>query len=238
MTVEEFSNEFDVLVNSYKRFKAYDSQEILDSIEFNEYEKSVFLTKAQEETVLSLYTGKNPYGDSFENTEELRRYLSNLVVDKTLEPITTSDGSPLGVASNSKFFTLPDNLWFITYESVTTSGSNCDNRKYMRVFPVKEDEYQAIRSNPFRGANKRRALRLDLSEGNIEIICKFEVIKYYIRYIKKLSPIILEDMPNGLTVNDIGTETECQLHESLHRRILERAVAMGLQSKGYTASKE
>jgi len=44
MTNQEFSNEFDTLVNSYRRFKDFDDREILDSIEFNEYEKSVFLT--------------------------------------------------------------------------------------------------------------------------------------------------------------------------------------------------
>jgi hypothetical protein len=46
MTIEEFSENFDTLVSSYRRFKAFDGKEILDSIEFNEYEKSVFLTKA------------------------------------------------------------------------------------------------------------------------------------------------------------------------------------------------
>jgi hypothetical protein len=46
MTCEEFSNEFDVLVDSYRRFKSYDEKEQLDSIEFSEYEKSVFLTSA------------------------------------------------------------------------------------------------------------------------------------------------------------------------------------------------
>ncbi len=34
-------------------------------------EKSIFLTKAQEEIIIDLYNGKNPFGDSFEKTEEL-----------------------------------------------------------------------------------------------------------------------------------------------------------------------
>jgi len=79
MTCEEFSNEFDVLIDSYKRFKKFDSQEILDSIEFNEYEKSIFLTKAQEQVVISMYNGKNPFNDSFEKTEEIRTYLAALI---------------------------------------------------------------------------------------------------------------------------------------------------------------
>lgn len=69
MTTEEFSNEFDVLLNSYSS----------GGVEFNEYEKSIFLTKAQEDLLVELYNGKNPFRESFEETEEIRRYLSNLV---------------------------------------------------------------------------------------------------------------------------------------------------------------
>ncbi len=39
----------------------------------------LFLTNAQEEIVIDMYNGKNPFGDSFERTEEIRRYLSTLI---------------------------------------------------------------------------------------------------------------------------------------------------------------
>ena len=50
MTTEEFSNEFDVLVQSFSRQNQYG--DISTEIAFNEYEKSVFLTKAQEAIVI------------------------------------------------------------------------------------------------------------------------------------------------------------------------------------------
>jgi hypothetical protein len=68
MTVQEFSDEFDVLASSYRRFKALDQMEQLDSLDFNEYEKSIYLTKAQEEIIKDLYSGKYS-GDSFESSE-------------------------------------------------------------------------------------------------------------------------------------------------------------------------
>lgn len=231
MTTEEFSNQFDTLVASYRRFKDFDKQELLDSIEFDEYEKSIYLTKAQEELVVSLYTGRNSSALSFEETEELRRYLSNLVEEANLSPIVTSDGKPLGIESNSKFFTLPDDLWFITYEAASLGDGECEGHSTLDVYPVRQDEYHKIKRNPFRGANFRRALRLDLSENNIEIISKYTVTGYYVRYIRKIKPIVLEDMPNDLTINGEGKETNCELHESLHQRILEMAVLMALQSK-------
>jgi hypothetical protein len=49
MTSEEFSNEFDILLNTY----AADGVITVD-----EYDKSVFLTKAQESLVIDLYTGR------------------------------------------------------------------------------------------------------------------------------------------------------------------------------------
>ena len=79
MTRKDFSNGFDTLVNSYRRFRSFDNKEATDSIEFDEYEKSFFLTKAQEEIVVELYTGKNGWNDSFESSEEMRRYLSSLI---------------------------------------------------------------------------------------------------------------------------------------------------------------
>lgn len=238
MNTEEFSNQFDVLVSSYRRFRDFDNRESLDTLEFDEYEKSIYLTKAQEELVLSLYNSKNSFVESFEQTEELRRYLSNLVFEAKLPPITNLEGKILGMESNSKFFSLPDGsnkmpgVWFITYERALAEGEDCDASAKQEVYPVRQDEYNKIRKNPFRGANKRRALRLDLSDNVIEIISKVEVTSYYIRYIRKPQPIVLEDMPNGLSVEGESHETDCELHESLHQRILEMAVVMALQSKG------
>lgn len=237
MTIDEFSNSFDTLLNSYALISNFGEETSKQTITLDEYEKSVLLTKAQEEIVLSLYNGKNPYGEAFEETEELRRYLSNLITEKSLKPITNTSGTPLGLESKSKFFTLPEDLWFITLESVVVDNSKCDAETIMKVYPVKQDEYQAIRDNPFRGANDRRALRLDLSEGNVEIICKYMIAIYYIRYIKKVPPIILEDLPNDLTIEGKSEASNCILHEALHQKILDKAVQLALQSRGYNINK-
>ena len=231
MTTQEFSDAFDTLVSSYRRFKDFDNKEILDSIEFNEYEKSYFLTKAQDELVIALYNGRNVSGESFESTEELRRYLSNLVKEARLQPITNASGLVIGIGSNSKFFTLPQDLWYITYEAVDIDGARCNALSPMDVYPVTQDDYNKTKRNPFRGANDRRALRLDLSDGVIEIVCRYIVKDYYVRYLRKPKPIVLEDMPNNLTIDGVGKKSECELHEALHQRILERAVTEALQSK-------
>ena len=237
MTIEEISNEFDILVASYKRFKAFDNREILDSIEFNEYEKSVFLTNAQEEIVINLYNGKNPYGDSFESTEELRRYLDSLVKIKEYNIDEQVEGIKL--ESKSVLFQLPEFIAFITMERVVYDDESlgCANGTVADVYPVTQDEYNRLRDNPFRGSSKYKALRLDYGDNIVEIIPKYNIGKYIIKYLSKPSPIILTDLPEGLKVDNDAVAHECQLNSMLHRTILERAVSMALASKGISIDK-
>ena len=237
MRLEDFSTQMDNLLNSYAATANYGSTNNPGSIELDEFEKSLFLTKAQEEVVQSLYNGKNPYRESFEETEEMRRLLGNLIKDAELNPVTTSSGAVLGVDSKSKFFTLPSNLWFITYESVTISDGKCENMTSLEVYPVKQDEYHRIRKNPFRGANDRRALRLDLSENNVEIVSKYQVTKYYVRYLRRLRPIVLAELGDS-SIEGYSTPQSCEVHESLHQRILELAVQMAIQSRGYSTNRD
>ena len=228
MTVAEFSDKFDALVNSYRRFKDFDKKEELDSIEFDEYEKSVWLTRSQLDIVLSYYAGKNPSGLSFERTEEIRRYLDSLV--KT--SVITIPSSGTAVNSSSAFFQLPEDIAFITLEQIKYSESGkCWDGMDAEVFPARQDEYARLRKNPFRGPSNNRALRLDCGEGKVEIIAKHPIGSYLVRYLAKPAPIVLEDMPNGLTIDGVGTAQTCALNDMLHQTILEHAVELALQSK-------
>lgn len=235
MTTEEFSNEFDTLLNSYSSTEAFGK--VAGTLELDEYEKSVFLTKAQEEVVIGMYNGKNPFGDSFERTEEIRRYLSDLV-----KTYTTADKKTghTGLSESSVFFDLPDDLWFITYEAVNLKddGLGCMSGEGISVTPVTQDEYHRIRKNPFRGTNERRALRLDLSGKAVEIISKYNIESYLVRYLSRPAPIILTDLTDNLSINGISIKTECELNPVIHRTILERAVKLAIISRVPNAGKE
>jgi hypothetical protein len=237
MTVSDFSSYFDTQLNSYAKTANFGSTDNPATIELDEYEKSLFLTKSEQDYVIDLYSGRNSLGASFEETEELRRYLANLVKEAKLDPITTTTGI-LGMDSKSKFFTLPEDLMFITYESVEISDGKCDDMTHLDVIPVRQDEYHKIKKNPFRGANDRRALRLDLSDGVVEIISKYTVAEYYVRYLRKLKPIILVNLGNENSIDGYNTAMNSEVHESLHQRILEIAVQMAIQSRGYTNNRD
>lgn len=228
MNTKEFSNQFDTQISAFNTRQAHGVQ---DSLSFDEYEKSVFLTKAQEKLVISYYTGRNSDNESFEFTEEVRRYLANLIREASLSPITTSNGLPLGISSSSKFFTLPEDLWFITYEAATVSSDDCHNGSVLDVVPVTQDEYHKVKRNPFRGANGRRVLRLDLAEKVVELVSKYDIGSYYLRYLSEIAPIILEDLPDGMTIHGQSEENQCVLHPALHQSILDLAVSLAIASK-------
>lgn len=230
MTNEEFSNEFDNLVNKNiaKPF-GVDST----PLEFDEYEKSMFLTKAQESVVISLYRGTLT-GDSFEKTEELRRYLNELIKTYT----TTNKVENEGLTDNSYFFDIPDDVWFITYESAVSQDERlgCAKGTVMEVVPTAQDDLYKTSRNPFRGPNKRRVLRLDVEGKVVELISKFDIDKYQIRYLAKPEPIILIDLPEDLSINGLTKKTECILNPAIHRVILETAVNLALKSRAGAGS--
>jgi hypothetical protein len=104
INAQELSNSFDTVLNSYASSIPYGEQASKREIVLDEYEKSLFLTRSQEDVVISLYNGKNSLGESFETTEELRRYLEVLVKTKTYVPNDTQDVE--SVSSSSLIFDL------------------------------------------------------------------------------------------------------------------------------------
>ena len=222
MTTKEFSDAFDTLINTYG-----DSSR---TIALDEYEKSLFLTQAQEQIVVELYTGRNNKASSFEETEELRSNLKGLI--KTV-PIPESEEAFNGISEYSKFFILPKDVLFITYEVATISdeSAGCKNGSKIPVIPVTQDEFNRVMNNPFRQASKRRALRLDNSLDVAEIVTKYNIKDYTIRYLSKPTPIVVADL-EGVSIDKVDKITECKLNSALQRYILERAVALAIASRG------
>lgn len=247
MNINEFSYEFDVLASSYLHeggFTVSDSS----MLAFNEYEKSIYLTREQENLVLGLYSDQSSIG-SFEQTEQLRRDLDNLLSTDILDPVSAELYSKKPKARNivpdSQLFKLPKGLWFIVYEAgryEADENDDCRNDEDgfpVEIVPVTYDTLHRIKANPFRGPNRRRALRLDngkhtvsQSEDNyVEILPKYKLSKYFVKYIRRPKPIILTQLDGDLSIDGEQQAMGCELHDSLHRLILDGAVRMALSSR-------
>lgn len=213
MNNKEFSNEFDILYNNLMSNNA---------APLSEYEKSVLLTQSQESIVIDIYNGRFN-GESFENTEEVTEYISNLVKEVILHYTIENEAH-----KNSIFFPLPEDLWFITYESANLSDEflGCANNKDVVVVPVSQDNFYNVFRNPFRGPNNRRILRLTIGT-KAELVSKYNIKSYTVRYLSRPDPIILEDLTGyGVSINNETKVTECKLNPVIHRAILNRAVSL------------
>lgn len=229
MTTKEFSDAFDTLLNGYSTQMNFGDSASMGGMVLDEYEKSLFLTQAQEQIVVELYTGRNNKLSSFEKTEELRSNLKGLI--KTDTP-TESKEDFKGISKYSKFFILPDDVLFITYEAATIDdeSAGCKNGSEISITPVTQDEFNRVMNNPFRQASKRRALRLDNGLDIAEIVTKYNIKDYTIRYLSKPKPIVLANL-DEVSIDKENKITECKLDSAMHRYILERAVALAIASR-------
>lgn len=228
MTTVEFNNEFDIHYNAI----ASQSAPGLD-----QYEKSVFLTKAQEEIVKNYYTPNgNKYQKGFEGSEKRRVDLKELVQNHSSTTIVTNSN---GISSTSKFFVIPDDVFLIVYEKAILGSSDpCLSGKEVKVVPKTHDEFNYQVKNPFKKPDSNLVWRLNISEQNnnkvVELLSPNTITAYQIRYIKFPEPIVLTNLAaafpgEGLSIDGVTLPQTCQLDESIHREILDRAVELALR---------
>lgn len=218
MTIDEFSWEFDILYNNLSNMSAPG---------VNDYEKSVFLTRAQEQLITELYTGTG-ISDGFDSSEQIRQYLNSLV--RTIHiPDTDSIYSnfynkykefPLNPIDNKILYTV--NMYLVA------------DKDLIPVFPITYDEYNITIKNPFK-LNKKRVLGIT-SNNSIIIISNnvYNRIYLVVSYLTKPNPIILNNL-NGVTIDGQDQQSAIiDVPESLHFEIVKRAVQLALVANNAT----
>lgn len=216
MSPSEFSNQFDILYNNIMSNAAPG---------LNEYEKSVLLTKAQNEIVKNYYNPKgNKYQEGFDGSAKRQIDFSELVTTAKI----TSTVSGATYDRRGKLYELPQRLMLIIQESIDTNNGT------FQVIPIKFDEYMRLMSKPFKEPLKWQAWRLvtdSNSNINAEIIAHSPdtIESYNIRYIRRPRPIILVDLTTeygDLTIDGESAVSECELNPEVHEEILQRAVEL------------
>ena len=222
MNVQEFSNTFDTLLQPYITKDVNGNQ---NNLAFDEYEKSIFLTKAQEQIVLELY-------QELEQSEEVRKYLSNLIKTDNYVPIGEQDETLINNSFKSYKVEISNDILFMIYEQCTLSDeNNCINNKVVSVVPTIHDDLDKVLKNPFKSPNSRKVIRLDF-DNKIELISKYNISNYKVRYLKKPNPIILVELEDNLSINNGDTKvSNGETNPILHERIVQRAVQLAVQSK-------
>ena len=244
MLAEEFSQEFDILYNNISSNQAPG---------LTEYEKSVFLTKAQDEIIKNYFTGK-PNGNKYqEGIEDSAKRYSDFSCLITVASIPIDYNAPNTIDSRGQVVQLPDDLMISLNEKfeivlqVSQESTQVDKViDSYQVIPITLGEYQRLMSKPSGDPLKRQVWKLmgnsSTGNGSIEIIPhwrdgKNEKNRLVIRYVRHPYPIILENLEaQDLTINgkqDIYGSTltptsneACELAKELHPEILQRAVEL------------
>lgn len=222
----EFSNEFDVL---------YDSITSYQCPGLTSYEKSVLLTKAQEEVVRSYFDPKsNRLQEGFDGSEKRQIDFSML-----METVEYADDTPSPFLdptfdlyrSGVKSVVIEDNIMMIVNEYIICDKEGTDVR--LSVVPITYTDYSKMLKRPFKRPKRYQAWRLitgkvtknEKPHIKVDLICGADEapIKYVLRYVRRPKPIILEDL-SGATINGVRGESECELDPTLYRVIIQRAV--------------
>lgn len=220
MDVQELSNLFDTLLQPSVVKDNFGEQ---NTLAFDEYEKSIFLTKAQEQIVLELY-------QELEQSEESRKYLSNLIKTGNYVPVGEQDETLINNTFKSYKVEIEDSVLFMIYEQCTLSDeNNCVNGRIVSVVPTIHDDLDKVLKNPFKSPNSRKVIRLDF-DNKIELISKYNISNYKVRYLKKPNPIILVTLED-LNIDKKQEVSNGETNPILHERIVQRAVQLAVQSK-------
>lgn len=217
MTTNEFEWEFDVLYNNIASNAAPG---------INSYEKSVLLTKAQDELIKNYFNPQgNKYKEGFDGSAKRQIDFSGL--------ISVANGTLLdqqGFDLRAKVFKIPTDVFLIINESIVT------NTGIKQIIPIKFDEYTRLMSKPYKEPLKFQAWRL-ITDGGINSGVTVEIIpnsqetveSYTLRYVRRPKPIILANLKSEYGDVSINGETEisqCELNPLVHREILQRAVEL------------
>lgn len=217
MTNPELSNEFDVLYNNITSNQAPG---------LDEYEKSVFLTKAQDEVVKAYFNPRlNKPQEGFDGNEKRQIDFSMIMRTKSY---TAFSPATFDNKSNTKRVDLDNDIMMFINEfaDVTRDGSTVR----LTVIPLDYREYARLQSKPYKRPLLYQAWRLlDNSEGKNKaelIIGPNDVLsKYAIRYVKRPRAIITYRL-DGVTLDGQVGPQECELDPILHPEILQRAVEL------------
>ena len=136
----------------------------------------------------------------------------------------------------------PDVLFILNEKLITSANGRTKN--YV-VVPINYKEYDREMSKPYAQPLKKQAWRLFQNETlgfdfKSELIPRWNlaatetIIGYKIRYIRRPTPIVLVDLPDGLSIDGVSHKHECELNPILHPEILQKAVEIAAATRGIT----
>lgn len=220
---KEFSDTFDVLFDNITSNQAPG---------LNEYEKSVFLTKAQNEIVLSYFDPRsNKVQEGFDGSQRRQIDFSKITVTETYNDDSVFSDALFDPRPNSKSVKLPGRILTMLNERLVVTRDK--KNTYLTVIPIQYLEYDRVMSKPFKRPPKNQAWRIfNYSNSKVNtadlVVGPGDVItEYTIRYVKRPQAIILTNLADDeVYIDGQQYEQKCELDPILYHEIIQRAVEL------------
>ena len=157
MTNLEFSNEFDVLYNNITSNQAPG---------LDEYEKSVFLTNAQDDIIKAYFNPRqNRVQQGFDESQKRQIDFSSLMKTKTLDESLVASKFD----NRSVTYRMPSDLLLFVNEA-------CQDKNYRYVvIPISYQEYDRLMLKPYQYPIKRGVWRLIVNSATPDMTSKVQV---------------------------------------------------------------
>lgn len=243
MTYKEFSQNFDVLYTNSTSGLAPG---------LTEYEKSIFLTKAQNEIVKNHFNAnsndkKEGYGDTskrdidFSCITSFYRYRgsfdeigNNIIEDEATFAVNKS----IAISLPSDMIAIINEDFYISSADEVTYETDL---QHFAVIPIKPEVYSILMAKPWQGPKKRQVWRMlhntGIADNTAELIFSYPLYKklaadfgtdigyvYTVRYIQFPPPIITINLNTGFSIQGRTSATTSILPKELHEEIVQRAV--------------
>ena len=261
MQLNEFSDSFDTLLNSYANQANFGDEASRHEIVLDEYEKSVLLTQAQDIIVKSFFDRRhNSEGDGFDDSTRRQVDFSSLIKTAELSPSDSQDKAfdDRGIIYKMPLREYPDgnggwaekegttDVLFILNERlssiITTAAGKLVKKNYV-IVPINYKEYDREMTKAYAQPLKKQAWRLfqnntqgfDIYSELIprwDLTDKETITDYKIRYIRRPCPIVLVDLPDMLEIDGFTKAQECELNPILHPEILQKALEIAISTRG------
>lgn len=155
MTTTEFSNEFDILYNNAMSNQAPG---------LDEYEKSVFLTKAQDQLVTDYFNNRvDGVGGGFDGSQKRQYDFSGIIRVENLYNINTFKeriDTTEKLDRRSQVYLFPPNYFLAVNELLS------DSKYQYSIIPLQYNDYQRLMMKPYAFPVKKAAWRLFTDKKN------------------------------------------------------------------------
>ena len=232
---KEQTEMFDVLYNNTASNQAP---------KLDDYEKSVFLTKAQDEIIKNHFTAtSNSKNQGFDDNFKRQSEFAPLIKVVKVNPV--NQGSIEKIDQRSRLYWFPTDYFLSVNEEIHEATSDPELFYQYVVNPIHYTEYKRLMLKPYQYPVKKTAWRLingihtntaaQQSCLCVELIGNFHentTLTYRLRYVKQPVPIILANLTEGeyagqnLSIKGRTTQSMCELGADVFNEVLQRAVEL------------